>query len=406
MQKTGLISKWVGFLKRQETPFKVNILKNLAQRFATYLTFDYQSIYVLRLGASPLLLGYISSISGLANTLISIPSGIIADRFGIKKVLLMIITISTLAAFFFGASTSWQIAAIGLILSAMAITLNGTLCPMICGSTLASDERITGIGICDTISFFPKLTAPIIAAFLITLFGGMNVQGIRPLFYFQIIGLAIAFLIIYTRFENPSALKVESRETSIFSDFRKMILEGTMVGRWLLIVFISSFPRQVLFYIPLFAAEIKGADQFIIGGMGAASTLVLVFLAVILGHLADSYGRKKVISVTSGFVCLSYLLLIYSPNNIILLLSAFFNGFLTTIAQSHMAIGADLVPKKYLGSWFGVVGFSKGLIGIVSPIICGLLWDIVSPQSVFFLLIIMQLISLGVLLTVPTSITK
>ena len=65
-----------------------------------------------------------------------------------------------------------------MALSGVAWILDRTVCPMICGSMLASHERVTGMGICDTISFFPQLIAPIIGATLITYFGGMNKTGI------------------------------------------------------------------------------------------------------------------------------------------------------------------------------------------------------------------------------------
>ncbi len=401
-----LLSEWGGFLKRQENPFKVNILKNLASRFALNLTYQYQPIYITELGANPLILGYINSISGMANTILSLPTGIFADRVGIKNVFLLTLSISILSALVFGVSYTWEIAAIGLILSTVALTLNRTACPMICGSTLASDERVTGMGICDTVSFFPQLIAPIIGASLITMFGGMNVEGIRPLYYLQIIGFVIAFIIIFTRFENPRVQLTAGRETSVFSDLRSVLSEGTMAKRWILLTMVSAFPRQVMFYIPLFAAEFKGADQFIIGGMSTASTIVLVFLAIPLGHLADTRGRKKVIFAAACLVGLSYLVLVYAPSNIFLLLSGFLSGFGMTAGQTQMAIAADLVPKRYLGSWYGLLGFFRGLVSIVSPIVCGFMWSTISPQSVFFLLLMVQMSSLGILLTVPTSITR
>jgi MFS family permease len=198
-----IIKSWIFFLKRQHDAFKTNILKNFAQKFSTSLTYQYQSIYISSLGASPLLLGYISSLGGVVNTLLSIPAGIIADRFGLKKVFLFTIMIYILSALVFGLAFSWEMAAIALVLSSAALTLDRTTCPMICGATLDSSERVTGMGICDTISFFPQLIAPLIAAFLISMFGDLTAKGIRPLYFLQITGLFIAFIVTYTKFENP-----------------------------------------------------------------------------------------------------------------------------------------------------------------------------------------------------------
>ena len=179
-----------------------------------------------------------------------------------------------------------------------------------------------------------------------------------------------------------------------------------MVRRWILLALFSGFPYQVLFYVPLFAAQVKGANQFIVGGMSTATTLVFVFFAIPLGHLADTYGRKKVVSVAAVLVALSHLVLVWSPNDYILLLSAFLSGFNMTVIQSQMAIAVDLVPAKYLGSWYGILGFVRGFIGIIAPVVCGYLWDLVSPGSVFYLLAAVQLTALGVLLTIPTEITR
>lgn len=400
-----IVRGWAGFLQRQESPFKVNIMRNLVKNLAVNLTYQYQPIYMSSLGATPLIQGYLNSVSGAVNTVLSIPTGILADKVGIKRVLLLTLGIQILSTLAFGVANTWQVAAVGLILSAVAFILDRTSCPMICGSTLGTEERVTGMGICDTVSFFPQLIAPIIGATLITYFGGMNADGIKPLYWIQVVGLALSFVIVWARFTNPRQLTVGAKE-SILGNISNVFKEGTMVKRWVLMTMLSSFWWQVAFYVPLYAADIKGANQFIVGGMSAASTIVFVFLAIPLGHLADTRGRKNMITAGGGLIVLSYVLLIYSRSDLMLLASGLLSGFAMTIGQTQMAIGVDLVPKKYMGSWFGLMGFFRGLVSIVSPIICGFLWDGVSPQSVFWLIIATQISSIAVLHTVPTSITR
>jgi len=313
--------------------------------------------------------------------------------------------ISILSTLVFGVANTWQVAAVGLILSAVAFILDRTSCPMICGSTLGTEERVTGMGICDTVTFFPQMIAPIIGATLITYFGGMNAQGIKPLYWIQVVGLVVSFIIVWAKFTNPRQLTV-GEKSSVFSNISNVFKEGTMVKRWILLTMVSSFWWQVAFYIPLYAADIKGAGQFIVGGMSAASTVVFVLLAIPLGHLADTWGRKKMITVAGGIIVLSYISLIYAPNDLVLILSGFLSGFAMTVGQTQMAIAVDLVPKKYMGSWFGLLGFFRGLVSIISPIVCGYLWSNVSPESVFWLIILTQIGNIGMLYTVPTSITR
>ena len=400
-----LVKGWAGFLQRQENPFKVNIMRNLVKNLAVNLTYQYQPIYMTSLGATPLILGYLNSISGAVNTVLSIPTGVLADKVGIKRVLLLTLGISILSTLVFGVANTWQVAAVGLILSAVAFILDRTSCPMICGSTLGTEERVTGMGICDTVSFFPQMIAPLIGATLITYFGGMNAQGIKPLYWIQVVGLVVSFIIVWTKFTNPRQLTV-GEKSSVFSNISNVFKEGTMVKRWIILTMVSSFWWQVAFYIPLYAADIKGAGQFIVGGMSAASTVVFVFLAIPLGHLADTWGRKKMITVAGGLIVLSYVSLIYAQSDLVLILSGFLSGFSMTVGQTQMAIAVDLVPKKYMGSWFGLLGFFRGLVSIVSPIVCGYLWSNVSPESVFWLIMLTQVGNIGMLYTVPTSITR
>ncbi len=399
-----LIEGWIDFLRRQESSFKVNILRNFAQRFAANLTYLYQPIYLTSLGVSALTLGYLNSFSGLVNTILSVPIGFAADRLGIKKVLIAYILVSITSAAIFAFSSGWEMAAIALVLSGSVWILDRTVCPMICGA-LPSSERVTGMGICDTVSFFPQLIAPIVGASLLTYFGGMNPQGIRPLFYLQIVGLLIALAIIMFWFNNPQGNRIPPKG-NLFDGFRGIFREGRLIKRWLVLVVLAWFPQQVLFYTTLFAAQVRGADPFTIGGMSASGTVVFVFFAIPLAHMSDKYGRKKIAVMAASITVLSYIVLITASNNLFLLLAGFLNGFNMSFTQNLMAISVDLVPVQRLGSWIGLQGFFRGIASIASPIICGYLWSYIMPQGVFYLLSTTQILAVIMLLLVPTEVTR
>ena len=401
----SMVKSWIDFLRRQESPFKINIIRNFVQRFATNLSYQFQPIFLTSLGASPLILGYLNSLNGVVNTILAIPTGVAADRLGIKKVLVFTMLLSVASAVIFALASSWEMAAVALVLSGAVMILDRTVCPMICGSALASSERLTGMGICDTISFFPQLIAPILGAVLITQFGGMNVGGIRPLFYLQTIVSIAAVAIILFWFKNPSSQSGGIRG-NVFADISGLFQEGKIIKRWLLLTVAAAFPWQVAFYTPLFAAQVKGADAFIVGGMSAASTIVFVFFAIPLGRLSDTVGRKKIGALAATLMILSYLVIVWAPNNMILLLAGFLNGFSMSFMQNLMAISVELVPKPRLGSWVGIQGFCRGLVGIASPIICGYLWVYVFPGSVFYFLAVTQVVALAMLILVPTEITR
>lgn len=82
MQERNALQRGLGFLARQERAFKINLAKVSIQNFFVYLTQQYQSIFVIGLGATPLQLGIMNSIGGLVGAAIATPTGWLADRRG------------------------------------------------------------------------------------------------------------------------------------------------------------------------------------------------------------------------------------------------------------------------------------------------------------------------------------
>ena len=225
-----IISEWVELLRKQKQLFKINIQRNLIQNFSNSLTQQYQSIYLTALGADPIILGSIYSLSGVVNTLLSIPTGMTVDKIGVKKTLMVTALISIIGALLFSISNTWIIAALALVLTSVGFNLNFTVCPMICGSVVKSSERVTVMGICDTITFFPFLISPMIAASIITYYGGMTIAGIRPLFYLQIVGLLISLFFIVTKFFDPPVSETRS-EIQLISTLKKILSETNSIKK-------------------------------------------------------------------------------------------------------------------------------------------------------------------------------
>jgi MFS family permease len=400
----SVASKGVDFIRRQHRAFKVNIARNLVSKFSIGLTQQYQSIYVSALGANAVELGLVSSVGGIANTLFMLPVGWLADRYGIRKTLMWGLGVMFLSFLTFGLAQNWQIGGLAMALFTMGFSFMMVVCPMICGNTLRNEERVTGMQLCDTVTALPRLVAPVVAAYLITRFGGMNAGGIRPLFWISAVGILGALAIVYLYLNNP--IEPSRKGGSILHGFRRVFKEGTMVTRWLIYTMISTVPMYLAFYIPYYAKEIKGADPYVIGLMDSAYWASSVFLALPVGILADRYGRKKLVAILTPIYCLALVLLVVAPNDLVLILAGALNGFFMLGAITQAAIGLELVPREILGSWTGLNSLSRGLVNIAAPMIGGLLWASLGPEYVFYFLIATQVVKLGILWTIPSSVTR
>ena len=404
---TNTLQKGINFIKRQERTFKINLMRVSAQNFFLYLTQQYQSIYTVLLGADPIQLGILNSIGGLASAAIAAPSGWLADKWGIKKVLLSGLPLMALAALIFAVSNNWLMVIPAFLLSMLSLRQVMTVCPMVCGSCLKSNERATGMQLCDTLSAAPRLVAPIFAAFLITDFGGITLEGIRPLYYLQVIGFSIIWLFVLTKFENPMSRMASRGTSSLIQGIRDVLGLGGIIRRWILYICLASIPQFVTTaYLPLFAAEIKGADQFVLSGIATASTVVPLLFSIPTGRLADTFGRKKVVYVLTPIYISSLLLLILAPNSTFLLLSGILQGVFMLGAVTQGAMTAELVTPSLLGRWYGILGVFRGIVSIVAPLIAGLIWSSVGPAYVFLFVIITEILKIVILLTIPETLEK
>jgi len=402
----GRLQRGIGFIRRQRGPFKVNLAKNIVQNFSLALTQQYQSIYITALGANPLELGYVNGVGGFAGAFVSLPIGALADRHGVRKILVMTMPLMVLGSVVFGLAGSWETTAIALILSTLSMRILFTVCPMICGSTLRNEERATGMQLCDTLSAAPRLVAPVAAAYLITVFGGMNARGIRPLFWLQALGLVVSVLIIHRFFVDPLEGRRGASPSGFIEGVRAVLTGTKMAGRWIAYLTLSSFPMYMIIFVPLFAAEVKGADQFTLGWMDMAFWLVILLLALPLGRLADVFGRKKTILLLVPLYCLSQLLLIHAWSGAALIAAGMMGAFFMLADVTEWAITAEMVPREQLGSWYGVLGLFRGITGMALPVLGGAIWQAFGPECVFYLLIVSQLAKLLILASVPSSITR
>jgi len=148
--------------------------------------------------------------------------------------------------------------------------------------------------------------------------------------------------------------------------------------------------------VQLYAHEVKGADQYLLGVMATATVVARVAFGIPLGRLADKIGRKRVIYIVTPLWYASNILLVLAPNAITLVLSAALQVFYTLSSGVTGAMMLELVPLEEQGKWSGVLGLFTGLLTIPAPIVGGLIWRGLGPMYVFLIPV-----GLDLLLRVP-----
>jgi MFS family permease len=136
-------------------------------------------------------------------------------------------------------------------------------------------------------------------------------------------------------------------------------------------------------FMPLFAHQFKGADEFVLGSMAVAMSIAPLLASIPLGQLADRHGRKRLLFAIAPIAYAANVCLIFAPGRNMLLLSGLFFGFNSISMAITSAMAAEIVPQKQMGRWTGIVSLVRGLTSIPAPLIGGLIWDQLGPHYVF-----------------------
>jgi MFS family permease len=322
------------------------------------------------------------------------------------------VALIAVGSLFFVAAVDWWMVVPALVVMAFALRMNATVCPTICGSCLRSHERAAGMAFCDVVSALPKLAVPVIAAFLVTVFGGLNVQGIRPLYLVQFAGLCFTFVMIWKLFMDPKELALaraaRAQDAGYLQNVKSLFGEVKHLRKWIVYASLAGMPIYLSgIYWALFAAEVKGADQYVIGQMTMAMWVIPIVFSFPMGKLADVIGRKRAIYLLTPLSLASMFMLVYARSSLELVVSSFLLGAVMLIAVFQTAMTTEMVPPQLLGTWLSVLAIFDGVVGLViAPAVGGLIWDVVSPVYVIFLMIGTTIAALPLFLLIPETLRK
>jgi MFS family permease len=393
----GISDVW----KRQVKNWRIIVIRASINRFFNQLTLQYQNIFLLKLGANAIQIGEVNSTAHVMSTLVSAPIGWLQDRYSMKKIFSMGLALLAIVPLIYALANDWIWGIPAIILSAFAMREGA--CGAICDTTLRTEDRATGRSICESIGNAPSILAPLLAAIILSFFGGITVEGIRSLFWIQFVARLSLFVYVVKRMTK--IVRPPQKQLNFLEGYNEVFKRGITVKRFILFLSLGAFINMMVtpFKYP-FATEIKNADEVIIGVMSAIAILVGVSFGAWVGKLADRMGRKKMYYIIAPIYIVSYLGFVLAPIPEFLIISEAMFGFSTIVRMIiEPSIRAELVPLDCIGRWRGLLMMFSGLISIPAPIIGGLIWEGIGPEFIFLLAIVLEIARIGVLSTIPET---
>jgi len=235
------------FIYRQKHNYRVGAARFSVNKFLIGFTSQYSAIYTVGLGADAVQLGSLSSVGGAISALISAPVGWLMDRQGIKQFFLLAIVLTAGGSLLYALAYDWRFLVAAAILASIAVSLSNTGCRVICADSVQSTDRVTAQNVCSTLAAIAGMISPLISAYLVTVFGGMTVEGIRPLYYLQFAGYGLIFLLVVAQLREPQREQLADAETrfGFIADFRHLFEGRENLRRWIAISALTSLPMAL-----------------------------------------------------------------------------------------------------------------------------------------------------------------
>ena len=353
------------------------------------------------LGASITDIGIFSMISTAESLLFQLPGGLIADRYGRRKLILAGTVFRTLGPVFYLMAPSWEWVIPGAMVAGMT-SLYMPAFNAIIAESLPSERRGSGYGVYNTITRIPSIIAPLLGGLLVDTYG--LYRGVRVFLMLQIgasiLGIIIRFFnlketVVHRTGKRPPILP----KAQTFKELPRPIFIMIIVS------IIGSFSGRLVFdYINLYALDIIKITPTNLGIITSIAGLVQMVLTLPSGILSDKYGRKNNIMVSrviapvtqyfmtsvSGF---TPYMLVMSANAVGL---AFGGGGVRAGGSAWNALIADIVPSHKRATVNGVIGTLTAVVAAPSSVLGGWLWETFYPQLPFQISAVIGLVAAAV----------
>jgi MFS family permease len=411
------------FFKELDGRIKVTVAGAGIQVWGQNLSMQYNQLYAENLGANPVSLGLLNSIGFGISSIASIPMGWAAEEYGAKKVMLLALAFAFTSATIYAVAGTWWMLVPAIILAGQA-RIN-PLADMIFVTASKTQQRSAVMSLARVIWGALTISAPMTAALIVANFGGINAQGIRPLYYVQLVLAIFVFLFIAMKL-RPLLHPIDRKKDSLGSnrvgfiqDFQDLFKGEKWLKRWVALRAIRQFASSLaLVFIPLWLVNVKGATPYILGTMGTVSIMTSFLLQIPVGRLADKIGRKRAFFLLYPITYLGTFLLIQAPNPEYLIVVGFLGALgLSMGTEGGGGIGGtsfipfitmhwEMVPADKRGRWFGVDGLTM-MVAVPATILGGILWQQGHMIEVLLLPVLMEaLIAIPILITVPDTLSR
>ena len=360
--------------------------------FTAFLWWPYRSLYILELGATKEQLGLLLMLETISGIVFQLPGGILADRLGRRKLLVVSSSIRMLSPLVFFFSASWVHTAPGFILSSAGMLGMPAMNALIAES-IPPERRGSGIAMYRTVVSIPMIVTSLMGGFIMDYFG--VIQGCRYILVasaaVSLFSIVIRWLYIEETLEPTGARKrPEGPKKGVIQGLGSMPRDV-----WVLtgVAAISAFAmRLMMSFMVVYGVEVVGLTTTQWGLIGTGASIITTLLTTPSGMMGDRIGRKPIIVTSRILASFSTVGFSFSQGfwhiAAVRGIGATANGLGGAMwgpmgGPVWQALVADLTPPEERARMMGLMGTISSLASTPSSWAGGYMYDNISPALPF-----------------------
>ncbi|MGE7094428.1 MFS transporter [Lysinibacillus sp. NPDC048646] len=356
--------------------------------YRTILTPIYPQIQESLGNISDTQVGLVASFYFFAYTGMQIPSGILVDKFGQKRVLIPAFIIFAVAAFIIGTSSTITQVYVGALLAGLSTGSYYGAAFSLSAKHMPKDRKSFSNAIINSGSALGMVIGLVGSSVLV---GGLEIKWNFMLIMTAVLITAVTFVFALIIKQDKSVTK-EASEDKITT--QNTVSQGVeLFSPKKLVIYFVYFATcygyyMIVTWLPSFLVAEKGFEQGSVGYVAALVAVTAVPGALIFSKYIDknAHMRQKLIIFLLIGAALTISLTVFAPNPAVLYGALILYGLLGKLAIDPVLITyvTDSVPSNSMAKALGIFNFFGMTSSVIAPTLTGYIGDITGSKVLAF----------------------
>jgi len=364
---------------------------NLLVLMASYMVFGFtsglfgpfRSPYIRELGASPFVLGLMTSVGYVILAFIRIPGAYIADRYGRRKVIVVFTFGAALSYAFYVFAWDWRVIMVAVVVSSLSHIYQPAL-EAIEADSLPPGKRGLGYSLIWVMPGVPAFLGPVVSGYMVERYG--LVPGMRAVYAVVLVCVLAIAGIRWRYLEETAGEEDDLGHRELTASFREAL--GSIREAWrgmgreiryLTLVYLLVSLEYPLFdtFYSLFAYDVVGVTGLEWGLISTIGSASLVAVGYPAGKIVDRIGRKR--SMLLAYLFSTPVLLGFMAARgfaQMVVVDVLFRVSMSLFFPAMMALRADIIPREMRGRVMGLMGTLRSLAMVPAAAVFGYLYEV------------------------------